>query len=226
MNRSNITETTQDGGADAHPRGRRADGAATRQRILEAAGELIGEQGFAQVTGRAIAARAEVDVASINYHFGSREQLYRMLLVEAHTRLVTVEELEAIVNAPAPPEARLRRLIDMAVARAMGEDWWIVHVLAREIMGPTSHFAVLRPLIAQKFGIAVKLFAELTGYRQGDPQLVLNAIASAAPFGAMLVLRRSFGQELSPWAQLSPAAVVDHLAAYVLAGLRAVSRPG
>ena len=59
----------------------RTDGQATRERILEAAGELIGANGYAQTTAKAVADRAEVGVSLINYHFGGREGLYRAVLI-------------------------------------------------------------------------------------------------------------------------------------------------
>ena len=65
----------------------RTDGQATRERILEAAGELIGANGYAQTTAKAVADRAEVSLTLINYHFGGREGLYRAVLIEAHRRL-------------------------------------------------------------------------------------------------------------------------------------------
>jgi len=51
----------------------RTDGQATRERIVEAAGELFAADGYAQTTAKAVADRAEVGVSLINYHFGGRE---------------------------------------------------------------------------------------------------------------------------------------------------------
>ena len=50
----------------------RKDGAETYLRILTAAGKLFAEQGFASTTNKAVAQHAQVDLASINYHFGNR----------------------------------------------------------------------------------------------------------------------------------------------------------
>lgn len=58
----------------------RKDGEATRLRILEAAGELCATLGFGETSNKAVAAKAEVDLASINYHFGSRNGLYQAVL--------------------------------------------------------------------------------------------------------------------------------------------------
>jgi len=47
----------------------------TRSRILDTAEELFGEQGFDRVSIRDITKKARVNLAAINYHFGSKEDL-------------------------------------------------------------------------------------------------------------------------------------------------------
>jgi AcrR family transcriptional regulator len=49
----------------------------TRDRILRAAEALFMEHGFAGTSLRMITARAEVNLAAVNYHFGSKEALVR-----------------------------------------------------------------------------------------------------------------------------------------------------
>ena len=48
----------------------------TKKRILDAAETLFAEQGYAQTSMRAITARADVNLASVNYHFGSKKKSY------------------------------------------------------------------------------------------------------------------------------------------------------
>ena len=50
-------------------------GAATRQRLLEAAETLFAEQGFEKVAVRDVTEKAGANVAAVNYHFGSRDGL-------------------------------------------------------------------------------------------------------------------------------------------------------
>jgi AcrR family transcriptional regulator len=50
---------------------------ATRERVMAAAGELFAERGFRGTTMRAIADRAGTNLAAANYHFGSKQRLYR-----------------------------------------------------------------------------------------------------------------------------------------------------
>ena len=54
--------------------------AETRQRLLEAAVMAFAEHGFAATTIRMISARAHANVAAVNYHFSSKEKLYREAL--------------------------------------------------------------------------------------------------------------------------------------------------
>src|SRR5438132_10462796 len=47
----------------------------TRTRILDVAEELFGEEGIERVSIRDITDKAKVNLAAINYHFGSKEDL-------------------------------------------------------------------------------------------------------------------------------------------------------
>lgn len=49
----------------------------TKDRILAAAEALFMEQGYAATSLRAITAKAKVNLAAVNYHFGSKEALIR-----------------------------------------------------------------------------------------------------------------------------------------------------
>ena len=60
----------------AHP----APAAPPSERILDAALEVFAEQGLGSGTLREITQRAEVNLAAVNYYFGSREALVRAVL--------------------------------------------------------------------------------------------------------------------------------------------------
>src|SRR4030095_12192205 len=52
----------------------------TRQRLLEAAGEVFAARGFRAATVREICQRAQANLAAVNYHFGDKERLYAAVL--------------------------------------------------------------------------------------------------------------------------------------------------
>ncbi|MBN9645103.1 TetR/AcrR family transcriptional regulator [Corynebacterium mendelii] len=60
-----------------------------RRRILDAARELFPRRGYAGTTLRAIAAKAEVDVALISHHFGGKKGLYE----EATALMINPQEV-------------------------------------------------------------------------------------------------------------------------------------
>ena len=57
--------------------------AETRLRLLKTASSVFAEHGFAATTIRMISGEAKVNVAAVNYHFGSKEGLFRQLCLVA-----------------------------------------------------------------------------------------------------------------------------------------------
>ena len=81
----------------------------TAAEILEATQELLLARGEAKTTLRAITERANANVAAVNYHFGSRNQLIRQAYLSALTEVTMSQggrlqaldsdaDLEAFVN--------------------------------------------------------------------------------------------------------------------------------
>jgi len=78
----------------------------TQGRVLDAAEELFMEHGFEATTLRQITARAEVNLAAVNYHFGSKEALFQAVLARRldpmnEERLRLLDELEAMAGGKA-----------------------------------------------------------------------------------------------------------------------------
>ena len=64
----------------------------TRERLLDAIETLIGDNGFQTLTHRLIAQRADVHVALLNYHFGSKEQLIEEAIARRAPRLIQLQK--------------------------------------------------------------------------------------------------------------------------------------
>lgn len=206
-------------------RSKRADGELTRQRILDAAGPLYAAGGFAETTSKAIAARAGVDLASINYHFGSRNGLYQATLVDAHGRLVNLERLQAIAASPGPPSARLAQFIDMIVEAATGTEGWPAQLLAREVLAPSSNLSVLfESALPPKLTVLAGILSELTGIPKEDPALLRCMLSIGAPCLFMLVAAREFPGPVRLLRAMPREAIAEHMKTFALGGLAAVAR--
>ncbi len=59
------------------------DSKKTRTKLIEAAGQLFAKKGFSAVTVRDIAKKAETNLSALNYHFRTKDALYREVLIEA-----------------------------------------------------------------------------------------------------------------------------------------------
>ena len=88
---------------------REAQGAATRERILEAARATLAEHGPDGFTTRRVAQRAGVSHGMVHYHFKDKRDLILALLVQA--RRDWIQPLEELVDGPGPAVSRMRAVI-------------------------------------------------------------------------------------------------------------------
>jgi len=81
----------------------------TREKIIKAASRAFARDGYEGASIRAIVAAAEVNQAAINYHFGSKEGLYRAVLQTALRALMSDDDAP---QADKPSrEVALRRFV-------------------------------------------------------------------------------------------------------------------
>lgn len=140
----------------------------TKERILQAAQELFAEKGFPGTSMREITSRAEVNLAAINYHFGSKEGLL-LALVKRCLEPINRERLAALDRANAKAEASgvpvpLREVIhaflEPAVRQFTETDPDMPCILARMHHEPHSGLEdalseILDPVV-QRFVVAVQ----------------------------------------------------------------------
>lgn len=76
----------------------------TKTRILDAAEKLFAERGFSETSLRLITSKAEVNLASVNYHFGSKKELIRAVLARYLDRFMpdASNELELLKQSSEP----------------------------------------------------------------------------------------------------------------------------
>jgi len=99
----------------------------TRTAILAAAERLYADRGFGDVTLRDIVAAAEVNLAAVNYHFGSKDELIAELFVTRslalnRERLSELKAAEEVSGGRAPIDAVLRALVGPTLRGCLGPD--------------------------------------------------------------------------------------------------------
>jgi AcrR family transcriptional regulator len=97
----------------------------TGQRLLDAAEELFAAGGYANTSLRAITARARANLASVHYHFGSKEALMDAVL---QRRLVPLNRL------------RRQRLVEVMQAAEASGQRPAVRALVQAFVEPTLAF--------------------------------------------------------------------------------------
>jgi AcrR family transcriptional regulator len=91
-----------------------AETASSRESILDAATEVFMESGFSGARVDEIARRAEANKAMIYYHFGSKQRLYREVLLRLFGDVL--REIERLKASEAPPKEKLRALYTRVAA--------------------------------------------------------------------------------------------------------------
>ena len=168
------------------------DGRETKEKIIECAGQLIAENGFASVTSKEICRAAGVNLAAVNYHFGSRGGLYLAVLENVQQYLVELQQLIDLYGSDLAPRQKMEKLIDFLAGNAFYKNDWQISVWVREVMNPSPAFMeIFRKEGLPKISVLIKMFSEYTGYTPGDPKLYSGLITLFAPF-VMCLLGRHY----------------------------------
>jgi AcrR family transcriptional regulator len=134
----------------------------TANRILQAAGQIFADKGFQAATIREICALAEVNLASVNYHFRDKETLYFETLKHAEEQMIARFPLPAWESS-IPAEQRLYDFVFTMLSRLLNTELapWQHRLMMREVMQPTAavrelaeryfrpHFVQLNSIVAE-----------------------------------------------------------------------------
>ncbi len=114
----------------------------TRERLLDAAERLFSAKGYRAASVREITQAAGTNLAAVNYHFGSKAELYREVFVRRLTwlrerRLAAVERALAAAGDDALErfvEAFAAAFVEPLVAGDAGRRW--LNLFSREMLDP------------------------------------------------------------------------------------------
>jgi TetR/AcrR family transcriptional regulator, regulator of cefoperazone and chloramphenicol sensitivity len=202
----------------------------TREQLLEVAGQVFSEKGYAGATGKEICERSGANAAAVVYHFGGMENLYRAVVQEARTRLVPSEALAEAVARESDPKAKLTAFIGMLVQvlSAPVASTWALRLLSREIVHPNAIFDEMRNKeMRARASILQSIVSELTGLPADNPAVTRCCINIMAPFGILLLIGPQRVERTFPILSFGKEAVQEntrHMVEFALGGLAAISR--
>ena len=194
----------------------------TRDRLLEAAGEIFAEFGFRQTTVRDICRRGKANVAAVNYYFGDKEALYFAAVERAH---ISSAGLEDVVWPPGwTPPQKLRVFIRQWLEQQLADDRpsWHMKLMLREMSDPTGACvklveAYIRPMAETLRGIIQELVPGELDERRG--WMIGFSVVSQClfykvhrPIAELLV-----GSDL--YSHFNIAAIAEHITQFSLAAL-------
>lgn len=149
--------------------------------ILAATYRLLGEKGVEAVTMDDIAQAAGVAKGTLYVYFQSKDELLQALLSQVGEGLA--RKLETIVRAPAPPESKLREVLEMFVAQVEKErilfPLYLRELVRSKAGKPTALTPRLQALEDRIMGLLSGLFAEGMAagcFMRADPALLAHLL--------------------------------------------------
>lgn len=110
-------------------------------RLLAAAAELFAEHGYAGTTVRDVVARAGTNLNAVNYHFGSKEQLYAAVMRHLAETAEAAHPRHQRGQASGPEEL-LAWTIEDTLAWLLDPASPLPAIYARELMSPSAAFSL------------------------------------------------------------------------------------
>lgn len=196
----------------------------TRAAIMEAAGKVFVEEGYAKATVRDICRQAGANIAAINYHFGDKKGLYLAVLKYYQEIAFQTNPPDLGIKETQKPEEKLRTYIRSFLMRIMdeGRPAWFGKLLAREFTEPSWAFDILvKETIRPSFQILTGIVAAITGKETKDRKVLLSSMSVV---GQCLYFRHSHPviSRLFPREVFGPKQIdelTEHITRFSLHGL-------
>lgn len=148
---------------------RTVDERSVKEKILDAAGDVFGRMGYKAATIREICRVAGVNVASINYYFGGKEDLYRTVVMDLISRIFDRYPIDAGIDSLSSPGGRLRAFIHGALRRLLSPDGLSGYpgkgqLVARELADPSPFMDdMVNEFIRPTAAVLSAIISELLG---------------------------------------------------------------
>jgi AcrR family transcriptional regulator len=201
----------------------------TRERLLDAAGQVFSEAGFRSATVREIVRRAGANIAAVNYHFRDKEGLYAAVLEHSAREAVAKYPPHGGLQPGATPEEQLHAFVRAFLLRIFDKGQQSVHgrLMAREMIEPTRALGrIVEQVIRPMYGRLCSIVKALSGPRA--------CVAEVEGSAKSIVGQCLFYKHCSPVIERLEGrlpelkdvdALADHIVAFSLHGIRGLAAP-
>ena len=201
----------------------RGDGEKTREALIEAAGELAAERGWANVAARDVCDLSGVNCASVNYWFGGRDQLYEAVLSRIPDTIFS-QELEIEMVQYETAEEALRYFVTHHLMHSEDKRSWPMRVWAREVTATPSAnlLAMARKIGVVRIKALQQFFADYLGiedYR--DTRVGAAFITTMSAVLIHMLIAPELRNIVIPGFEKEPEKMRELIVRQVMAGLAA-----
>lgn len=205
-------------------RAKRRDGVSTRNIVLEAAGKIFAERGFAEATSKEICDAAGTNHTAVNYYFGSKEGLYEDVLVEANRQILSMDDWDGILASDTSSEEKLRLVLSTFIETAKrSSELWGISIFLRELAVPSPFMtkaleAGLLPMVSK----LTALLQEITRLPDGSADLQRATAFVLIPCLNLLTFPDMLRTLVLPATLPGSEGLLDTMTEYALGGLYAI----
>lgn len=205
------------------PRIPRENGEITRAKIIEAAGRLFAEKGYAETTNKEISEASGTNITGINYHFGSREGLYKAVVREVSCHMLNPEYLACFDDDRLSDEEKVGVFIDYKAR--LGPDCWQHRLWAREVVAPSSIWLkVANEDAMSKIELVSRALSSYTGIPINEPELQLCLLNIMSPIISLLMISDKLHKERLPILASDPDMVSRSIKSFIFAGIDRIAK--
>jgi AcrR family transcriptional regulator len=215
---------------DSENNANKIDNNSVQEKLLNSAEELFCERGFESTSIRDIAASAGCNIASVNYYFGGKQQLYeqvwkRHLIPMRDLRIASIEKITSQKN----PKPSLEDLVKSFAETSIGSVFEakkfdrLNKLMAREYISrhlPANMFLdeVMMPTVTSMQKALIQTFPELD--ESHTPHIVFSLIGQIVHLVHLRAMFEESKDELTRKMFYSDE-IINHIIKFSCAGIRA-----
>ena len=199
-----------------------------QDRLIEAAEELFCRRGYNETSVRDIAAIAGCNVASVNYYFGGKDNLYleiwrRRLAAMRQTRLSSIEKVMSASHQPQLEDLLRSYAISFVEPLIDGSSHCrFINLMAREMIDPHLPRDIyleemVRPVLD---AFSQALLRICPGLDKSNVSLVIFSVVGQLLMHTVCVREMFDGSNHPELSKMDLDSIVDHVVKFSAAGIR------